>query len=270
MCHNKGMKKTLFFCFLWVTFLFTFLNQSEGVEGKAKSKESLKKELDSIFDPHFNYSKFSGRMTDRDKVGNIIKIYSENKNIKFFRPGDLVEFRLVRLNDNLCRGYIKSVEERYFTLYVKDLFRCWKKSSYLRRGTQMVFYSAVLSERVKDAGLFRIILIKKRMEYWGQLKKLNQFIWTYDQKKIYLSSSYDKKIVELETQKRRELDVLLGKKSDQVLLQKEIIKKIDQVNSDLGHYKIEHYEPELDRWHLDHDLGLPVGRRPQGMKGKMP
>ena len=252
-----------FFIILWQFFFSTFaLNK----ESKGHLQKALESELNSIFDPNFNYSKFSGRMTDRDKVGNILKILSENKNIKFFRPGDLVEFRLARLGNNLCRGHIKNVEDQYFTLYVKDLFRCWKKSSYLRRGTQMVFYSVALAERVKDAGLFRVILIRKRVEYLNQLKRLNKFIWTYDQKKIKVSSSFDKKIVELENQKRRELDILLGKKRDQVFLQKEIVKKIDQVDSDLSHYKVENYEPELDRWHLDHDLGLPVGKEPQGFK----
>ena len=263
MCQNRAMRQIFFLIFVW-SYFFSTLALCKGSKGNLQ--KALEGELNSIFDPNFNYSKFSGRMTDRDKVGNILKILSENKNIKFFRPGDFVEFRLARLGNSLCRGHIKNVEDQYFTIYVKDLFRCWKKSSYLRRGTQMVFYSVALAERVKDAGLFRVILIRKRVEYLDQMKRLNKFIWTYDQKKIKVSSSFDKKIVELENQKRRELDILIGKKRDQVFLQKEIVKKIDQVDSDLSYYKIENYEPDLDRWHLDHDLGLPVGKRPQGLK----
>ena len=70
----------------------------------------------------------------------------------------------------------------------------------------------------------------------------------------------------LENKKRKELDVLLGKKRDQVLLQREIVKKIERLDNDLDYYIIDQYEPELDRWHLDHDLGLPVGKKPQKKK----
>ena len=38
------------------------------------------------------------------------------------------------------------------------------------------------------------------------------------------------------------------------------------LDSDLDFYIIDQYEPELDRWHLDHDLGLPVGKKPQKKK----
>ena len=235
-------------------------------ESEPKLQKKLKDKLESLFDPNLDYKKFSGRMTDRDKVGDILKVFTENKNIKFFRPGDPLEFRLPNQSDSLCRGFIKIVEKDYLTLYVKNLFSCFKKGEYMRRGSQMVFYAPVLEERIKDAGLYRVILLRKKEEYWNQLRKMNQFIWNYDQRKIKVSADYDKRIVALENKKRKELDILLGKKRDQVLLQKEIVKKIEMLDSDLDFYIIDQYEPELDRWHLDHDLGLPVGKKPQKKK----
>jgi len=253
--------KNPFFCLIKSSYAYDSFEKVEPILQK-----KLKKKLEALFDPNIDYKKFSGRMTDRDKVGDILKVFTENKNIKFFRPGDPLEFRLPNQSNLLCRGFIKIVEKNYLTLYVKNLFSCFKKGEYLRRGSQMAFYSPILEERIKDAGLYRVILLRKKEEYWNQLNKMNQFIWTYDQKKIKVSSRYDKRIVNLESKKRKELDILLGKKRDQILLQKEIVKKIETLDNDLNFYRIDRYEPELDRWHLDQDLGLPVGRRPQRKK----
>ena len=108
--------RQVFFIIFWQFFFSTLaLNK----ESKGHLQKALESELNSIFDPNFNYSKFSGRMTDRDKVGNILKILSENKNIKFFRPGDLVEFRLARLGNNLCKGHIKSEEQTLGSIFSK-------------------------------------------------------------------------------------------------------------------------------------------------------
>ena len=232
-------------------------------DNQPRLQKKLKEKIEALFDPNMDYKKFSGRMTDRDKVGDILKVFTENKNIKFFRPGDPLEFRLPNQSSSFCRGFIKVVEKDYLTLYVKNLFSCFKKGEYIRRGSQMAFFAPILEERVKDAGLYRVVLLRKKQEYWDQLKKMNQFIWNYDQKKIKVSAQYDKQIVVLENKKRKELDILLGKKRDQVLLQKEIVKKIEMLDNDLDFYIIDQYEPELDRWHLDHDLGLPVRKRPQ-------
>ena len=68
----------------------------------------------------------------------------------------------------------------------------------------MVFNAPILEERVNDAGLYIIILLRKKYEYWDQLRKMNQFIWNYDQKKIKVSSYYDKRIVALENKKRKD------------------------------------------------------------------
>ena len=260
-----------FTSFFILNLLFLVVMQNSVADDVEKDSEpklqkKLKEKLQSLFDPNLDYKKFSGRMTDRDKVGDILKVFTENKNIKFFRPGDPLEFRLPNQSNTFCRGFIKVVEKNYLTLYVKNLFKCFKKGEYIRRGSQMVFYAPILEERVKDAGLYRIILLRKKQEYWDQLRKMNQFIWNYDQRKIKVSADYDKRIVALENKKRKELDILLGKKRDQVFLQKEIVKKIEMLDSDLDFYIIDQYEPELDRWHLDHDLGLPVGKKPQKKK----
>jgi len=260
-------------CFIFTSVLVISLSligvpQNSFADDLSKESESqiqkkLKEKLDTIFDSNLDYKKFSGRMTDRDKVGDILKVFTENKNIKFFRPGDPLEFRLPNQSDSFCRAFIKIVEKNYLTLYVKNLFSCFKKGEYMRRGSQMSFNAPILEERVKDAGLYRVVLLRKKEEYWDQLRRMNQFIWNYDQKKVKVSANYDKRIVALENKKRRELDILLGKKRDQVLLQKEIVKKIEMLDNDLDFYIIDQYEPELDRWHLDHDLGLPVGKKPQ-------
>ena len=49
-------------------------------------------------------------------------------------------------------------------------------------------------------------------------------------------------------------------------LQKELIYRLDKLEQDIETYRIEKVELLRDRWALDHDLGLPVGKRPQNIK----
>jgi len=221
---------------------------------------------DSFYDPKFNYSKFTGRVTDRDKTSTIIKVSSETRNIKFFRSGDELRFRIADHNTNLCRGYIRSVEKNFFVLYVKDITKCWGETSYLRRGAMLVFNSEQLSSRVLDASNFRIILLKRRRDYLKQLNDINHFVWSFDQERIKMSSRFDEKITALRQAKQKAMDMLNVKKEDSINLQRELSYRLDKLDKDLDYYRIDKDEPKVDRWHLDHDLGKPVAKRPVDLK----
>lgn len=77
-----------------------------------------------------------------------------------------------------------------------------------------------------------------------------------------------KKILELEKAKEKAMELLLHKKQDQIRLQKELAFRLDELDKDLEFYRIDNNDLLVDRWHLDQDLGLPVGRRPQKIKKK--
>ncbi len=217
---------------------------------------------DSFYDPKFDYSEFTGRVTDRDETGSIVKISSEDQNIKFFRSGDEVRFRMAGHGTNRCTGYVRSVEEDYFVLYVKDITRCWGETSYFRRGAMLVFESDQLAARVRDASNFRIILLKRRRDYLKQLNDINHFVWSFDQERIKMASEFDEKITALRQAKQKALDMLNVKKEDSVNLQRELSYRLDKLDKDLEYYRIDKDEPKIDRWHLDHDLGKPVAKRP--------
>lgn len=221
---------------------------------------------DSYYDPKFNYSEFTGRVTDRDKTASIIKVSSESQNIKFFRSGDEVRFRLAGHSTNRCTGYIRSVEKNYFVLYVKDITRCWGEASYLRRGAMLVFDSEQLAARVLDASNFRIILLKRRRDYLKQLNDVNHFVWSFDQERIKMASEFDEKITALRQARQKALDMLNVKKEDSINLQRELSYRLDKLDKSLDYYRIDKDEPKVDRWHLDHDLGKPVSKRPVGLK----
>lgn len=97
---------------------------------------------------------------------------------------------------------------------------------------------------------------------------MNHFVWSYDQQKVLTASDYDLKIVEIEKGKQKALEMLLAKKQDQIRLQKELIRRLSELDQELGHYRIERDDLLVDRWHLDHDLGVPVGKRPQKLRAK--
>ena len=243
-----------------------YANVTQTAEEDSRVNEILY-ETDSFYDIKTDYSRLSGRVTDRDATNNILKVSSENSNAKFFKSGDYLEFTTVKdKNSDRCKGYIRSVEPGYFVMYVSDLHPCWKQGTYFRRGTLLSIYSRTLAKRVKDAAIYRLVLLKRRKDYFKQLNGINHFLWAFDQEKVQVSAEYDKKILQLQKRKQKSLENLVSKRRDQMVLQKEVIKQLDVLDRDLDHYRIEKNELYVDRWHLDHDMGLPVGKRPQDLK----
>ena len=75
-------------------------------------------------------------------------------------------------------------------------------------------------------------------------------------------------INELLREKQLALDGLIQEKQESLVLQGELVSKLDRIDESLDHYKVERQEHLLDRWNSDHDQALPFGRRPQKMKQK--
>ena len=59
------------------------------------------------------------------------------------------------------------------------------------------------------------------------------------------------------------MESYIDNKKKQVRLQKELSQKLDELDRDLDFYRIRKDQILVDRWHMDQDLGLPVGDRPQ-------
>ena len=221
----------------------------------------------SSIDPNVDYENFIGRVTDKDKTGRILKIQVENNNTKFFRAADEVYFRINSMPSEMaCKATIRSVEDFYFIIYVSDLTKCWPENRYFPRGMQLNFESKTLAQRVFTASKYREVLIQRKEGHLKQLNKINNFLWTYDQQKMKTAAEFDEKINELQQKKQLAIDNLLQEKQESLLLQVELVKKLDALDESLKHYKVERQEPITDRWNLDHDLSLPVGQRPQALK----
>ena len=218
---------------------------------------------DSFFDPNYDYSEFTGRVTDRDDTNSLVKVSRENGNIKFFRSGDLVRFRLASQETRQCRGYVRSVEKNFFVLYIQDISICWGKGEYFRRGSLLVFNSSTLAARVRDASTYRIVLLKRKRDFYKQLNDINHFVWSYEQEKMKVAAEYDEKITALRQAKQKALDMMITKKQDSINLQRELGVRLDELDKDIEFYRIDKDDPKIDRWHLDHDLGKPVAKRPK-------
>lgn len=286
MGHNISMKSFIL-CFLFITsLLFTWqilaVSGGDAVDYSKFSKklaQELQQDIskleeledqDSFYDKDFDYSSFSARVTDRDKTSNIIKITSENRNIKFFRAGDEVLFNIASMkNRDKCEGHVRSVEDKYFVIFVKDLIPCWGKSEYFRRGTVLVVKSFRLAERVREASIYRGILLKRKKSFFKQLNNVNHFIWSYNQQRVKTAAEYDREIMKIRKKKQRALEELQLNKKDQIVLQKELIQRLDGIDEDLNFYRIDKDELTIDRWHLDQDLGIPVGKRPGKVKPRL-
>lgn len=234
---------------------------------KVLSDEEYFSSVDTFYDPDKDYSIFPGRVSDRDNSGNVIKVKTENSNIKFLKPGDLVHFKVTSLKDkDECDSYVRDIEDGFFVVYVKDFYPCWGKEDYFRRGTQLNFRSNTLAKRVKEASVYRVLLLKRKRDFLRQLNKVNHFIWSYSQERVKVAAKYDKKIADIERAKQKEIESLLTRKNEKINTQKELIYRLDKIDKDLSFYIVEKVELLQDRWTMDHDLGLPFGKRPQEVK----
>lgn len=218
-------------------------------------------------DPNIDYERFSGRVTDKDDASRVFKIHVENNNTKFFRAGDMVEFKLnLKGNRDYCKAFVRNVEDFHFTIFVETLAPCYSSTEYFRRGTVLNFYSKVLAERVFEATKYREQLIGRKDDFLKQLNDINHFLWTFDQQKVKTAADYDEQINRLQREKRKAIDDMITLKQERLVLQNELMKKLNELDESLLFYRVERQELMTDRWQMDHDQGLPFGHRPQDIK----
>ena len=235
---------------------------------KLKSK-TLVIDTDSFYDPAVDYSSFSGRVTDRDATAAIVKVSSESKNVRFFRAGDLVQFKVQsQKNNDFCDGYVRSIEENYFVMFTKDLGPCFPQEDYFRRGTVLIMKSIKLAERIREASVYRASLIQKKKDFMQQLNGINNGLWNFEERKVQLAAEYDQRLAELEKEKLKAIENLFSRKNDEIKLQRELVYRLDTIDHELDFYRIDKNELMIDRWHLDKDLGYPVYNRPEEMRPK--
>ena len=217
--------------------------------------------------PEIDYERFSGRVSDKDDTSRVLKIRVDNNNTKFFRAGDLVLFR-VNLKDNrkYCRAFVRDNEDFHFTIYVESFAPCFSSDEYFKRGTVLNFYSPALAIRIFEATKYREQLVVRKEDFLKQLNDINNFLWTFDQQKVKVAADYDAKINELQREKRKALDDLITLKQERLILQNELMGKLNELDGSLLFYRVERQELMTDRWNLDHDQSLPFGQRPQAMK----
>jgi hypothetical protein len=170
------------------------------------------------------------------------------------------------MNKESCEAYIRSVEAGYFVMYVTSIYPCFSEGEYFRRGTILHIFSKRLVERIHDASNYRVLLLKRREDFFRQLNQVNHFVWSYEQEKIKLAADYDKQVIELQKKKQKSLENLVEKKKDSQVLQRELAQRLDLMDSDLEFYRIGKNELFVDRWNMDKDSSAPVQSFPEQYK----
>ncbi len=219
-----------------------------------------------LMDATRDYAYFIGRMSDRVDDNQFLKIATQEGNIIFFRSGDPLQFKINR-NDKKkwCQAKVSRAESGFLSIEVLS-FDCVSKAKMLRRGSILHFYSPQLSERVQEVAQTRQQLIQKKADFLGQLSEINQFLWTYEERRLQVAAQYEKQIVELLKQKRQALNEILVKKKDKIELQSQLQTELKSLDGQLKYYRIERQEQLFDRWNADQDSGLPFKRRPQKLE----
>ena len=214
-----------------------------------------------------DFSKFYGRISDRNETGEILKILTENANIKLFQAGDKVNFYIAnRMDENPCVAYIRDTEKNFMVISLSNIEQCWDQHGGIRRGAMVKIESKMLEKRILDANIYREVLIKRKNDYLSQLKEVNSFLLNFKQNKVEEVSKIEKAIVLLEQKKLKKLNDLNIKRKDYIHLQREINYRLDKLDEDIENFRIERVELLRDRWAKDHDLGKPVLERPIEMK----
>lgn len=254
--------------FLLVLISLISLNATAIImEPKLPDGGVMAPENNKFMDPNSDYTRFMGRVSDKDDSGKILKIKVENNNTKFLKAGDLLYFKVNNHDKGrFCKASVRSVEDFYFTLFIQDFEACWDVSKYFPRGMQLNFKAAKLAQRVFEASKYREILLLRKKNFIKQLGEINHFLWTFSQQRLKAVADYDEQINVLKREKQLTLDNFTFKKQENILLQKELVEKLDFLDESLDHYKIERQEYLTDRWHMDHEQGLPFFRRPQKVK----
>ena len=264
------MKITLIFLLYSISFLSLAGDipyaRKHAIENRKIDQPKTAEGVDTFFDPKVDYSIIAARVTDRDDTGHVYKLWAENKNYKFFRAGDPMEIEVKTSEGGYCRGFVRRQEDDYIVIYVQNVRACWDHDPFFRRGTQLIIHSKMLRQRIHDASVYRLTLLKRRDDFTKQLKHVNNFLWNFDEERIRVATEYDKKIAELKSAKDKAFGNLLVKKQDNMRLQRELLFQLSTLDKDLENYRIENAELFSDRWHLDHDLNNPVGKRPQALK----
>ncbi len=70
---------------LLLFLLFPTLGKAIILTPKLEDKGVLSDSNHKFMDPKVDYSRFGGRVSDKDDAGNILKIKVENNNAKFFK-----------------------------------------------------------------------------------------------------------------------------------------------------------------------------------------
>ena len=259
---NFGHLCTLIFLLTTTSFVFGVVISDPLPESGVLSRDT-----NNQIDPLIDYERFSGRVTDKDESSRVFKIKVENNNSKFFRAGDKVQFKVNQQDrKQYCTGFVRTVEDFYFSIYVESLAPCFSSTEYFRRGTVLNFYAQVLGQRVMEASHYRNQLIIRKEDFLSQLNSINHFLWTYDQQKVKTAADYDEQINRLQREKRKALDDMITLKQEKLILQNELMRKLTELDESLKFYRVERQELMSDRWNLDHDTGLPFGQRPQEEK----
>ena len=211
-----------------------------------------------------DYSNFYARVTDRNDSGNVLKVSTENRNIKLFRAGDPIQFTLTKKSyrSEYCNGYVRDVEQGFFVFAVNDFKGCFGTDNYLRRGTLLKISSGILAKRIRDAEVYREVLFKRKKDFLSQLDKVNQFLWGFKQVKVQTMAKFDEQLEEVKKDRQKELNFLNLKRKDYLHLQRELRFRLDELDKNIELYRVEKVKVMRDRYIKDHDEGKAFLNRP--------
>ena len=211
-----------------------------------------------------DYSNFYARVTDRNESGNVLKVSTENRNIKLFRAGDTIRFTLTKksIRSESCNGYVRDVEEGFFVFSVNDFKGCFGTTNYLRRGTLLKVSSAILAKRIRDAEVYREVLFKRKKDFLSQLDQVNQFLWGFKQVKVQTMAKFDERLEEVKQDRQKELNFLNLKRKDYLHLQRELRFRLDELDKNIELYRVEKVKLMRDKYIKDHDEGKFFINRP--------
>lgn len=196
---------------------------------------------------------FSGRISKINKTISIIRLKVDFENVKYLNPKDKVEFWDEKNGLLKCKSFVVGRSADYVMLKVTDYSYC-EKLILLTNGAFFKLYSEDLKNNILMGKEVLSILLKKRMAIKGQLESRNKDVLSHLERVEAINSRFQNLKTKLEEEWKKELYAIEEDKVFAIRAEKDLEKRLDEVDKKIELYKIRDENLKLDRWSLDSNL----------------
>ena len=195
-------------------------------------------------------SHFAGRVSRTNPTASLMRIRTDNSNIKFLRYRDRVDFWNESYPDLRCLGYVEGRTNDYLLLRVASYATCIRKVHFTT-GSYLNFRSVDMDQTLVTVKELVEILLKKRLAMTTKKERHKRELEGHVERVDTVNKRYEILRQKLEIEWNKELAALEEDKAVIFTEFKNSEARLNEIDTKLEAYKIEDHNLKLDRWSLD-------------------